>query len=814
MKIEYKSILTFGGLLKKMKLHCLKGDHKGAKILGLLINLQLDKNCQVIYLDPEIYLTDPNFQKISPHGKSPVLETEFGPFYETNTIMRFLVKTQEDRSLLGVSPREEALVDQWLEYISNELDPILQVLYFPYINLMDFDDRQEEALDNLKEELNHIELKVKGKKYLIGYGVSLADMALAVSLCCPFKTMFDQYLGDEFPNLKSWLGEQFNIFCLQKLPIYFRALSLNVTKYSIRERSCSVSVKYEGDGNLVENLRNEVSGLKERTIKLENQVQKLMGLVGQLMGEKGTRKRSPSPTKYSDITHSRSSSIRSFKKRDRNIVQRTSRPSKSPIMRKSTISHQNTRRDEQNRINPKMEFENQRKKPPQTDPLKQGEIHHKNLEMETSRFEEPIAKERALNDHRLTFASPRDQDEVKIDESHNHIDMRMQKQHEETEMKITHNIEIHENAKNPPISDRENHHHHHHHDQGYYRKEDTPAHKMNPLRGMTSPIGKKPGLSHRQNLGELNHQDAYNKMSFDRDSISIKNQIVQKHNMSYQMDLTPKRNSTNSTAHKNTRNSSSIPRVKESVKNIFQADETPSMTQKSSQKSFADRRRERDRTNQKEHQKNLNHIHNEMTEENYPSFSQASQIYDKEGTLTKSPKILKESEVTNSFAANSLKKNQNQNSQKEESLVRMCLAQPIIAQSYKTVDMGLLNLRAKINTAETTNKKQFIIEDFSKKNPSKGFFEISLTRFGLDSSVDLIDSLLRPLVSVMLTANVCEVQGKSYVVSGVLWAKNAEIQNLNDEFFVVENLMLEDLNVEKRILAALTHVMRTPAVKF
>jgi glutathione S-transferase len=765
-----------------MKLHCLKGDHKAAKVIALLSHISLEQTTQIIYLDPETYLEDFNFQRLSPHGKSPVLETEFGPLYETNTIIRFLVKSQEDRSMLGKSARDEALVDQWLEYIANDLDSILQILYFPYINLMDFDDRQEEALENLKEELAHIEEKVSKGKYLVGFSMTIADLTLAVSLTCPFKSIFDKYFAREFPRLSDWLEDKFKYFSLTKIPLYFRILTVNVSEYissgisqGSRNRALSPSLYDNGSINRkesseVESLKLEVSELKEKTLRLENQMQKFIGIVNKLMGEKAQGRRSPSPTKYSEITHSRSSSIRSFQKQDHmeNHIQRTKN------QRKSTISQKNSRRENMKNLS--------NYRVPQSDPTRlkfqDRAFKDKNNEMETSRFEN-VGHQKNQN-HRLTFAN--DQDQVKIDESHSQLDVRMIRQSKETEVQIRHNermSNIYE-KENHPYSKKSSS------KKMYQENPSTPNHQKYPL---ASPS------QNRRSVIEGSVLDTHAKTpkaALERDSISINNggNTLKHPTRSYQMDFTPKTFNSNG---KPCRNSSSIPRVKESVKNIFQADETPTITQQSSQKSFT-------KTNHRQ-------VHQpEMTEENYPSFSQASQIYDNKENLKNSPRIMKSSEVKKSYPP----MNQDQNGPK----VKTCMAQPIIAQSYKTIDMNLLNLRAKINTAESEKKKEQIVEEFKGNFPGKDFFEISLTREGLDSSLILIDQVLRLLSKGMLTANVCQFEGKGYVVSGVVYLGQEDLGILDDSLFRIAKLNLMDLGVEKRILAALTHVMRTPNVNF
>lgn len=178
-----------------MKLYCFSGDHKAAKILALLKHLNKLNKCSVEYLDPDNYLANEEFLKISPLGKAPALLHEIDCYFETNTILKHITRIYRGSKICGFISRDQANVDQFMEYIANELDPLLQILYFPYLGLLEPDDRQMEALENLKECLQYLEDKVKPRGYLVGFGLTLADIILCVALSCPFKAIFEEKLA-------------------------------------------------------------------------------------------------------------------------------------------------------------------------------------------------------------------------------------------------------------------------------------------------------------------------------------------------------------------------------------------------------------------------------------------------------------------------------------------------------------------------------------------------------------------------------------------------------------------------------------------
>jgi glutathione S-transferase len=67
---------------------------------------------------------DPEVVKIHALGKIPVLETPHGPLFEQHAILRYLARLSTGRKhLLGKTPYEEALVNQWLDFVNLEIVP-------------------------------------------------------------------------------------------------------------------------------------------------------------------------------------------------------------------------------------------------------------------------------------------------------------------------------------------------------------------------------------------------------------------------------------------------------------------------------------------------------------------------------------------------------------------------------------------------------------------------------------------------------------------------------------------------------------------
>ena len=140
--------------------------------------------------------------------RQPVLESELEPLYECNTILRFIARKRKDKGFAGILPREEALIDQWLEYCANEIDTDVRSLTYPHLGMEEYDPEEEnEAVEDLRVNLGHMESKLTGRNFLVGYGPTLADIVVSAALILPFGQLFGVYYKGEFPRIEEYLKE-------------------------------------------------------------------------------------------------------------------------------------------------------------------------------------------------------------------------------------------------------------------------------------------------------------------------------------------------------------------------------------------------------------------------------------------------------------------------------------------------------------------------------------------------------------------------------------------------------------------------------
>ena len=73
----------------------------------------------------------PEFLKMNPIGKVPVLETPDGPVFESNAIARYVARLKGDNALFSSSAIDNAHIDQWIDFSSLEIDANIMKLYLP-----------------------------------------------------------------------------------------------------------------------------------------------------------------------------------------------------------------------------------------------------------------------------------------------------------------------------------------------------------------------------------------------------------------------------------------------------------------------------------------------------------------------------------------------------------------------------------------------------------------------------------------------------------------------------------------------------------
>ncbi|KAG0602028.1 hypothetical protein M758_11G156000 [Ceratodon purpureus] len=149
-------------------------------------------------------IKSPEFIKMNPMGKVPVLETPEGTVFESNAIARYVAGLKPS-GLFGSSNYEKALVDQWIDIATLEIDGNVSRWVYPRLGMGVFNEEVEGvAISNLKRALTALNTYLASHTYLVGESVTLADIIMICNLVNPFHVALTKEFTAEFPHVERY----------------------------------------------------------------------------------------------------------------------------------------------------------------------------------------------------------------------------------------------------------------------------------------------------------------------------------------------------------------------------------------------------------------------------------------------------------------------------------------------------------------------------------------------------------------------------------------------------------------------------------
>ncbi|CDP10743.1 unnamed protein product [Coffea canephora] len=147
----------------------------------------------------------PEFLKMNPIGKVPVLETPDGPLFESNAIARYVTKLKANNPLFGSSLIEYARIEQWIDFATTEIDVNLGRWLYPRLGFMvHLPPAEEAAIASLKRALGPLNAHLASNTYLVGDFVTLADIITICNLYLGYKTVMTKSFTSEFPHVERY----------------------------------------------------------------------------------------------------------------------------------------------------------------------------------------------------------------------------------------------------------------------------------------------------------------------------------------------------------------------------------------------------------------------------------------------------------------------------------------------------------------------------------------------------------------------------------------------------------------------------------
>ncbi|GJP65522.1 hypothetical protein CLOP_g22404 [Closterium sp. NIES-67] len=153
----------------------------------------------------------PDFIKMQPFARIPVLEDNGSIIYESRTLMRYVADKYMDQgpNLLGDTLMERALVNQWIDIEGHTFSPPVMILVYERVFKSHLhkrpcdEERWKDGREKLSRVLDIYEKHLEGRDYLVGNSFSLADLThLPFTELLPAAGAFD--LIESRPNVCRW----------------------------------------------------------------------------------------------------------------------------------------------------------------------------------------------------------------------------------------------------------------------------------------------------------------------------------------------------------------------------------------------------------------------------------------------------------------------------------------------------------------------------------------------------------------------------------------------------------------------------------
>ena len=141
----------------------------------------------------------------SPTGTFPFLETSEGVISESQAIEFYLAEKYKPE-LLGKGEMEKALVKQWSDFACFEIYPCSREIIYPIFGWKQYcKEEAEKANNKIKDLMKILDQQIKGKKYILGDELTLADISLFNKLKYFFQLNFPKGLREKvFSNASDW----------------------------------------------------------------------------------------------------------------------------------------------------------------------------------------------------------------------------------------------------------------------------------------------------------------------------------------------------------------------------------------------------------------------------------------------------------------------------------------------------------------------------------------------------------------------------------------------------------------------------------
>jgi glutathione S-transferase len=200
-----------------MELYVLPPSPRALKVIALKNHLGLDCETRLVDLSKDEHLT-PEFARLNPNKKMPVLVDEDFVLWESNAILHYLASKKPESGLWPAEPQRQADVLRWFSWESAHWDTqACGAIGFERGSKMvlRLGPADPSEIARGEQEFHRyaavLDKHLKGRKWLLGNDLTIADFSLGawVAVAGPFQLPIARYTEilrwyDTLASLPAW----------------------------------------------------------------------------------------------------------------------------------------------------------------------------------------------------------------------------------------------------------------------------------------------------------------------------------------------------------------------------------------------------------------------------------------------------------------------------------------------------------------------------------------------------------------------------------------------------------------------------------
>jgi glutathione S-transferase len=167
---------------------------------------ELGKDFEVVEVGGVLGQTnDAWYVALNPNSLIPTIDDDGFILWESHAILRYLARMNDSNILLPSDPRKIALVDQWLDWVAQSINPEMKPVFLGLVRVSP-EKRDYDGIENAKRSLEQrwavLDRHLEGKSYLLGDAFTIADIAIAIQADRWFRLVADH---SRLPNVERWM---------------------------------------------------------------------------------------------------------------------------------------------------------------------------------------------------------------------------------------------------------------------------------------------------------------------------------------------------------------------------------------------------------------------------------------------------------------------------------------------------------------------------------------------------------------------------------------------------------------------------------